>query len=118
MNVVVVEMDTGVLSVAVAVLAATGMVVVVVVAVAVAVAVAVGVGGATRIQHRTPRLRLRAPSTPTCKGAGGSFLLTFSRRIFVLFAYSSPSCGMNRSNPESGVAAVGKREPHAESVIF
>ncbi len=107
-------MDTGVLSVAVAVLAATGMVVVVVVA----VAVAVGVGGATRIQHRTPRLRLRAPSTPTCKGDGGSFLLTFSRRIFVLLAYSSPSCGMNRSNPESGVAAVGKIEPHAESVIF
>ena len=92
--------------------AAAGMVVVVVV-----VPVPV-VGGATRIQQRTPRLRLRAPSTPTCKGAGGSFLLTFSRRIFVLLAYSSPSCGINRSNPESGVAAVGKREPHAESVIF
>jgi len=91
--------------------AAAGMVVVVV------VAVAVGVGGATRIQQRTPRLRLRAPSTPTCKGDGGSFLLTFSRRRLAL-AYSSPSCGMNRSNPESGVAAVGKREPHAESVIF
>lgn len=104
----VVETDTGVLSVAVAVLAAAGMVVVVVV---------VPVGCATRIQHRTPRLRLRAPSTPTCKGAGGSFLLTFSRRRFAL-SYSSPSCGMNRSKPESGVAAVGKREPHAESVIF
>jgi hypothetical protein len=35
-------------------------------------------------------------------------LLTFSRRRFAL-SYSSPSCGMNRSNPESGVA---------ESVIF
>ena len=111
---VVVETDTGVVLVEEeAALAAAGMVVVVVVAVAVAVAV----GGATRIQHRTPRLRLRAPSTPTCNGVGGSFLLTFSQRRLAL-AYSSPSCGMNRSNPESGVAAVGKREPHAESVIF
>ncbi len=99
----VVETDTGVV-------AGAGTVVVVVV-------VPVGVGCATRMQQRTPRLRLRAPSTPTCKGAGGSFLLTFSRRRFAL-SYSSPSCGMNRSNPESGVAAVGKREPHAESVIF
>ena len=99
----VVETDTGVLSVAVAVLAAAGMVVVVVVVVPVPV-----VGGATRMQQRTPRLRLRAPSTPTCKGAGGSFLLTFSRRRFAL-SYSSPSCGMNRSKPESGVA---------ESIIF
>ena len=90
-------MDMGVVSVAVAVLAAAGMVVVVVV-----VPVPV-VGGVTRMQQRTPRLRARAPSTPTCKGAGGSFLLTFSRRMLA-FSYSLPSCGVNRSNPESGVA--------------
>ena len=49
--VVVVEIDTG-----------CGVVVVVVVAV---VVVAVAVVVATRIQHLTPRLRPRAPSTPT-----------------------------------------------------
>ncbi len=58
--VVVVEMLTG--------CAVMGRwVVVVVVAVAVAVAVAVVAGAeaeATRIQHRTPRFRPRAPSTP------------------------------------------------------
>ena len=107
MNVVVVETETGVLSVAVAVLAAAGMVVVVVVA----------VGCATRMQQRTPRLRPRAPSTPTSKGNGGSFFF-ISEREMIEVSYSVPSCGMNRSNPESGVAAVGKREPHAESVIF
>lgn len=72
----VVEMETGCDVAASAVLAAAGMVVVVV--------VVVEVGGATRMQQRTPRLRLRAPSTPTCKGNGGSFLLTFSRRMLAL----------------------------------
>jgi len=116
---VVVEMDSGCDVAAAGEPDLVGVIVVVVVVVAVPVGVPVGVevGGATRMQQRTPRLRLRAPSTPTCKGAGGSFLLTFSRRMLAL-SYSSPSCGMNRSNPESGVAAVGKREPHAESVIF
>ena len=104
---VVVEMDTGcdvALSDAVA---SSDAVVVVVVEV-------VGVRGATRMQQRTPRLRLRAPSTPTCKGNGGSFFLTFSRRMLALaLSYSSPSCGINRSNPESGVAAVGLVEMSA-----
>jgi len=79
---VVVETETGVVAGAVEAVAGAGTVVVVVV-------VPVGVGCATRMQHRTPRLRLRAPSTPTCKGAGGSFLLTFSRRRLEL-SYSSP----------------------------
>ncbi len=100
----VVETETGVVAGAVEAVAVAGAGTVVVVV----VVVPVGVGCATRMQHRTPRLRLRAPSTPTCKGAGGSFLLTFSRRRLEL-SYSSPSCGMNRSKPESGVS---------ESVIF
>jgi len=68
------------------------------------------------MQQRTPRLRARAPSTPTCNGAGGSFFM--SVRMIFESMYSVPENGMNRSNPESGVAAVGKRDPHAESVIF
>lgn len=104
----VVETETGVVAVAVAAVAVLAEVAGAGTVVVVVVAVPVGVGCATRMQHRTPRLRLRAPSTPTCKGAGGSFLLTFSRRRFAL-SYSSPSCGMNRSKPESGVA---------ESIIF
>jgi len=98
--VVVVEMDMGVLA---GMGMGMGMGMGVVVVVVVGVGVGVGVGGVTRMQQRTPRLRARAPSTPTCKGSGGSFLLTFSRRILA-FSYSLPSCGVNRSNPESGVA--------------
>jgi len=93
-------MEMGVLSVAVGVavvaVAVAGMVVVVVV-------VPVGVGCATRIQHRTPRLRPRAPSTPISKDDEGSF---FSDREIIAVSYSVPSCGMNRSNPESGVVAT------------
>jgi len=69
----------------------------------VVVVVGVGVGGATRMQQRTPRLRARAPSTPTCKGDGGSLFLTCELRRLA-FSYSLPSYGMNKSNPESGVA--------------
>ena len=108
---VVVEMETGcdvALSDAVALAVASSDAEVVVVV----VVVVVGVRGATRMQQRTPRLRARAPSTPTCKGNGGSFFLTFSRRMLAL-SYSSPSCGINRSNPESGVAAVGLVEMSA-----
>ena len=57
----------------------------------------------TRIQQRTPRLRPLAPSTPTCKGAGGLLFITSERRILVSI-YSVPLRGMKRSNPESGVA--------------
>ena len=56
--VVVVEIETGCGVVAVAVVAVVAVVVVVVVVAAVEAAVA------TRIQHLTPRLRPRAPSTP------------------------------------------------------
>ncbi len=64
---VVVEMETGcdvASSDAVAVASSDAEVVVVV------EVVVVGVRGATRMQQRTPRLRARAPSTPTCKGNG------------------------------------------------
>ena len=71
--------------------------------VVVVVVVPVGVGCATRIQHRTPRLRPRAPSTPISKDDEGSFL---SDREIIAVSYSVPSCGMNRSNPESGVVAT------------
>ena len=97
---------------------ATGSVVIVVVEVAV-VAVAVAVAAATRIQHRTPRLRLRAPSTPTCNGCGsGGVLFLSSERRMLGVSYSSQSFGIKRSNPESGLAAVGKVVPQAASWIF
>ena len=105
-------MEMGVLSVAVGVavvaVAVAGMVVVVVVVVAVAV------GCATRIQHRTPRLRPRAPSTPISKDDEGSL---YEREIIAV-SYSVPSCGMNRSNPESGVAATAVATAVAVAVIF
>ncbi len=56
--VVVVEMLTG------CAVMGSWVVVVVVVAVAAVVAVEVAVAAPTRIQHRTPRFRPRAPSTP------------------------------------------------------
>jgi len=84
----------------------------VVVAAAVAAAVA-----STRIQHRTPKLRLRAPSTPTCNGSGGVLFLS-SEQIMLGVSYSSPLFGIKRSNPESGLAAVGKVVPQAASWIF
>ena len=103
-------METG----CVAVEWATGSVVIVVVEVEVAVAAAVA---STRIQHRTPKLRLRAPSTPTCNGSGGVLFLS-SEQIMLGVSYSSPLFGIKRSNPESGLAAVGKVVPQAASWIF
>jgi len=110
--VVVVEMLTGcgvevvVVAVAVAVVVVVAVAVAVVVVVVVAVAVAVGLD--TRIQQRTPRLRLLAPSTPVESGAGGSFLITSPSRDFGLgiaaSIYSVPANGMKRSNPESCVS--------------
>lgn len=96
---VVVEIDTG----------SAGVVVVVVV-----VIVAAGDWGETRMQHRRPRLRARAPSTPTCNGAGGSLFFT-SVRMILESMYSVPENGMKRSNPESGVTVAGLV---AASVIF
>jgi len=66
------------------------------------------------MQHRRPRLSARAPSTPTCNGAGGS-LFFISVRMILESMYSVPENGMNRSNPESGVAVAGLA---AASVIF
>ena len=112
----VVEMDSG------CDVAATGepdLVGVIVVVVVVVVPVGVEVGGATRMQQRTPRLRLRAPSTPTCKGKGsGGLLFLSSERRMLGVSYSSPSFGIKRSNPESGLAVVGKVVPQAASWIF
>lgn len=99
---VVVEIDSG--SVVVAVV---GVLVVVVI-------VAAGDWGETRIQHRRPRLRARAPSTPTCNGAGGSLFFT-SVRMILESMYSVPENGIKRSNPESGVDVAGLA---AASVIF
>ncbi len=93
---VVVEIETG-----------SGVVVVVVIA-------AAGDWGETRIQHRRPRLRARAPSTPTCNGAGGSLFFT-SVRMILESMYSVPENGIKRSNPESGVDVAGLA---AASVIF
>ena len=91
---------------------AMGSVVIVVVEVAAAAA-------STRIQHRTPKLRLRAPSTPTCNGCGsGGVLFLSSERRMLGVSYSSPLFGIKRSNPESGLAAVGKVVPQAASWIF
>ena len=101
---------------------ATGSVVIVVVEVAAAVAAAAVVAAevaSTRIQHRTPKLRLRAPSTPTCNGCGsGGVLFLSSERRMLGVSYSSPLFGIKRSNPESGLAAVGKVVPQAASWIF
>lgn len=77
----------------------------VVVVVVVVTALVVVVGLDTRIQQRTPRLRLRAPSTPTCKGAGGLLFITSDRKILAS-AYSTPLRGMKISKPESGVTSV------------
>ena len=109
---VVVEMETGSGVVASVVVVEVeveveGVVVVVVIA-------AAGDWGETRIQHRRPRLRARAPSTPTCNGAGGSLFFT-SVRMILESMYSVPENGMKRSNPESGVDVAGLA---AASVIF
>ena len=77
---------------------AVSRIVVVVVAVAVAVA-------ATRIQHRTPRLRLRAPSTPAELVIPGFVIYCRERRLSTPYPYSVPSFGIKRSKPESGIAA-------------
>jgi len=79
----------------------------VVVVVVVVTALVVVVGLDKRIQQRTPRLRLRAPSTPTptCKGASGLLFITSDRKILAS-AYSTPLRGMKISKPESGVTAV------------
>ena len=101
---------------------ATGSLVIVVVEVDVEVAEVVAevvAVASTRIQHRTPKLRLRAPSTPTCKGKGsGGLLFLSSERRMLGVSYSSQSFGIKRSNPESGLAAVGKVVPQAASWIF
>lgn len=88
----------------VAAVVAVGAVVVVVVVVVTAL---IGVADEldTRIQQRTPKLRPLAPSTPTCKGAGGLLFITSERKILAS-AYSTPLRGMKRSKPESGVTAV------------
>jgi hypothetical protein len=104
---VVVEMETGS---GVVVAVEVGVVVVVVI-------VAVGDCGETRIQHRIPRLRARAPSTPTCNGAGVS-LFFISMCMILESMYSVPENGMKRSNPESGVAVAGLAGLAAASVIF
>jgi hypothetical protein len=64
----------------------------------------VAVAAATRIQHRTPRLRLRAPSTPAELVIPGFVMYCRERRLSTPYPYSVPSFGMKRSNPESGVA--------------
>ncbi len=64
----------------------------------------VAVAAATRIQHRTPRLRLRAPSTPAELVIPGFVMYCRERRLSTPYPYSVPSFGMKRSKPESGVA--------------
>ena len=63
-------------------------------------------GDDTRIQHRTPRLSARAPSTPEDDVIPGLVMNCRERRLSTPYPYSSPSTGMKRSNPESGVVAV------------
>ena len=94
---VVVEMLTGCAVVVVAG-AAAGAEVVVVIA-------ARGEGSAaTRIQHFTPRLRPRAPSTPTELVIPGLEMNCREIRLSTPYPYSDPSFGMKRSNPESASA--------------
>ena len=93
---VVVEMLTG-WAVGVVAGAAAGAWVVVVV-------VPTGVEAATRIQHFTPRLRPRAPSTPIELVIPGLEMNCREIRLSTPYPYSDPSFGMKRSNPESASA--------------